>query len=252
MGLLDDAIREHLDLKRRGGADPAEIERAEREALGPVRRDRTSLAFNDEHDDPGLPPPPRNEVVEAPRPAKRRGLLRRSRGNADRLDAVDLDFEEHEPLVRVEPMHRPEEFDDERSDAAGEPFHDDHPRDHELDRDDPPRDHELDRDDPPRDHELDQDDPRDPPRLRIEAPADTVGPPIASAEPSSAAVTGRDRPPADGSFDETAEYNVESTFTAEPAGDDVLEETPEFLQDTPDHDRLWFEQRPPRDFDFDG
>ena len=33
--------------------------------------------------------------------------------------------------------------------------------------------------------------------------------------------------------------------------DDVLEETPEFLQDTPDHDRLWFEQRPPRDFHFD-
>jgi hypothetical protein len=32
---------------------------------------------------------------------------------------------------------------------------------------------------------------------------------------------------------------------------DVLEETPEFLQDTPEHDRLWFEQRPPRDFDFE-
>ncbi|MGH2875923.1 MAG: hypothetical protein ACRDLV_06695, partial [Solirubrobacteraceae bacterium] len=40
MGLLDDAIREHLDLKRRRGADPAEVERAEREALGPVRRNR--------------------------------------------------------------------------------------------------------------------------------------------------------------------------------------------------------------------
>jgi hypothetical protein len=38
MGLLDDAIREHLDLKRRRGGDPTEIERAEREALGPVRR----------------------------------------------------------------------------------------------------------------------------------------------------------------------------------------------------------------------
>jgi hypothetical protein len=37
-----------------------------------------------------------------------------------------------------------------------------------------------------------------------------------------------------------------------PHEEDVLEETPEFLQDTPDHDRLWFEQRPPRDFDFDG
>jgi hypothetical protein len=37
-----------------------------------------------------------------------------------------------------------------------------------------------------------------------------------------------------------------------PAGEqDVLEETPDFLQETPEHDRLWFEQRPPRDFDFD-
>ena len=31
---------------------------------------------------------------------------------------------------------------------------------------------------------------------------------------------------------------------------DELEETPEFLQETPEHDRLWFEQKPPRDFDF--
>ena len=38
-----------------------------------------------------------------------------------------------------------------------------------------------------------------------------------------------------------------------PGGDaaDVLEETPDFLQETPEHDRLWFEQKPPRDFDFD-
>jgi hypothetical protein len=33
--------------------------------------------------------------------------------------------------------------------------------------------------------------------------------------------------------------------------EDVLEETPEFLQDTPESDRLWFEQKPPKDFDFD-
>ncbi len=32
----------------------------------------------------------------------------------------------------------------------------------------------------------------------------------------------------------------------------MLEETPDFLQETPEHDRLWFEQRAPRDFDFDG
>jgi hypothetical protein len=36
----------------------------------------------------------------------------------------------------------------------------------------------------------------------------------------------------------------------EPDPDDVLEETPEFLQETPEHDRLWFEQKPPKDFDF--
>jgi hypothetical protein len=33
MGLLDDAIREHLELKRRSGADPGEVAREQREAL---------------------------------------------------------------------------------------------------------------------------------------------------------------------------------------------------------------------------
>src|SRR5437660_1835893 len=54
MGLLDDAIREHLDLKRRRGADPAEVERAEREALGPVRREPEPL-IDDEAADQALP-----------------------------------------------------------------------------------------------------------------------------------------------------------------------------------------------------
>ena len=36
MGLLDDAIREHLELKRRRGADPGEVARAQREALDPI------------------------------------------------------------------------------------------------------------------------------------------------------------------------------------------------------------------------
>jgi hypothetical protein len=56
----------------------------------------------------------------------------------------------------------------------------------------------------------------------------------------------------------TTEFRVEDHHDEEPGdpepgpADDVLEETPEFLQETPEHDRLWFEQRPPRDFDFDG
>jgi hypothetical protein len=52
---------------------------------------------------------------------------------------------------------------------------------------------------------------------------------------------------------ETVEYDVEGALADEGGREeDVLEETPDFLQDTPDHDRLWFEQKPPRDFDFDG
>jgi hypothetical protein len=39
MGLLDDAIREHLELKRLRGADPGEVARAEQDALGPVRQE---------------------------------------------------------------------------------------------------------------------------------------------------------------------------------------------------------------------
>jgi hypothetical protein len=35
MGSFDEAIRQHLDLKRRRGADPREVAHLEREALGP-------------------------------------------------------------------------------------------------------------------------------------------------------------------------------------------------------------------------
>lgn len=38
MGLLDDAIREHLEFKRLRGADPGEVAREEEEALGAVHR----------------------------------------------------------------------------------------------------------------------------------------------------------------------------------------------------------------------
>jgi hypothetical protein len=44
MGDLDDAIREHLELKRRRGADPAEVAREEHEALSPVTRSHPIVA----------------------------------------------------------------------------------------------------------------------------------------------------------------------------------------------------------------
>ncbi|MDQ8045657.1 MAG: hypothetical protein REI11_13715 [Patulibacter sp.] len=50
--------------------------------------------------------------------------------------------------------------------------------------------------------------------------------------------------------------DAENAFAPEAAPEpqqpegDVLDQTPDFLEETPEHDRMWFEQRPPRDFDF--
>jgi hypothetical protein len=222
MGLLDDAIREHLDLKRRRGADPAELERAEREALGPVRR--------------------KGDVATADYP-----------GDADEaIDAEALDAP-----VGSSPM------------AYDQDEHDDwDPRDDEL----AVHDAEPELEPEPRrrsrrsvtDDEADHDQPRglaarfglrgrrseedEPEELESDEPplADEAATRVHRSGDARAA---RTPPPVD---DETAEHDVPGAHEADDADEDVLEETPEFLQDTPDHDRLWFEQRPPRDFDFDG
>src|SRR3954470_11669174 len=44
MGTLDDAIREHLELKKRAGASEEELERLESEAFGPIRREPVAPA----------------------------------------------------------------------------------------------------------------------------------------------------------------------------------------------------------------
>ena len=57
---------------------------------------------------------------------------------------------------------------------------------------------------------------------------------------------------ADNIDEEESPAPIEEQESGEDAAEeDVLEETPDFLQDSPEHDRLWFEQKPPKDFDFD-
>src|SRR4051794_41580467 len=84
MGALDDAIREHLELKRRHGASDDEIRQAEAEALGPARRgipagdpgvDAAGMTapgagVDAPAVDPAAPPPPAPDsaVHEAPPP----------------------------------------------------------------------------------------------------------------------------------------------------------------------------------------
>ena len=40
-------------------------------------------------------------------------------------------------------------------------------------------------------------------------------------------------------------------FDPDTGHEDVLEDTPRFLEDAPEDDDLWFEQKPPKDFDLD-
>src|SRR3954454_23337191 len=61
MGLLDDAIREHLELKRRRGASSEELERQEQEALGPARQGE----FARPKPEPADAPPPAEESAAA-------------------------------------------------------------------------------------------------------------------------------------------------------------------------------------------
>ncbi len=57
MGLLDDAIREHLELKRRHGADPDEVSRQEEEVLGAAQKAAEFARSGDEAEAPAEPEP---------------------------------------------------------------------------------------------------------------------------------------------------------------------------------------------------
>jgi hypothetical protein len=215
MGLLDDAIREHLDLKRRRGADPAEVERAEREALGPVRRNREPAAAGGvPADAEPLSAAPAYDHADEEGWAAAPDVQEWEAGSAQEIGPEDADPEdwvydsaEDRPPAVARPVSPPplELADDDHVAPAQEP----------------------------------EPEPEVPPRRRF----GRLGRHAAAPAPA---------PVEDVGGGETIEYDIAHADGAQPESDeDVLEETPEFLQDTPDHDRLWFEQRPPRDFDFD-
>ena len=154
MGILDDAIREHLELKRRAGADAADIARLERTAFGDEAPPPAAAA-----EDQPVAAEPAPAEAQAPAPLA-------------------------EPPAVAEPQPEPAPV----APAEPEPV------------EQPTRQFTL--------EELEDAEQHAEPPASVPAPA---------AE--------------DGEVDE-------------------LEETPDFLQETPEHDRLWFEQKPPKDFDF--
>src|SRR3954452_108219 len=172
MGVLDEAIREHLELKRRHGAPETEVSRQEREAFGPG-----SVHGEEVHHEPALDEPG-SFAEEAP-------------AAPTRLHVAEPD--------------------------APEPVEEHHLHDAEL---------EL---EPPRPHG---------------DPADEFPAAAPAAEPLEPEPPVADEPPAAGQpkrgfdLDEVrAPSGADPEIVPadeEPEAEDVLEETPEFLQETPE------------------
>jgi hypothetical protein len=295
MGILDEAIREHLELKRAHGAGDSELKQLEDEAFGQAERPGDEA----EHDPAAEAP---TEFMTQPETAEE-PAARREPTIAD-LQEPPPPFEEPEPAAEApaeeeqpameheivadvpEPEAEPEPdlepsgpSTEERHAIAEQPT-ELYDLDEELAAEGPPN---------PTDEELVEEEISEP-RL---APTDPLAG-LEEAEESEVSVQGPapddddeyddeddafwneqrlsdeldqaleaprgpDPEPADEPEPEAAEEPVpESDEEPEAAeaeaprrDDDVLEETPDFLEETPEDDQLWFEQKPPKDFDFD-
>jgi hypothetical protein len=83
-----------------------------------------------------------------------------------------------------------------------------------------------------------------------EAPRHSVEPPSEELEP----VSEEYEPPPEETPRGAAEPPSEESeidYDPDTGHEDVLEDTPRFLEDAPEDDDLWFEQKPPKDFDLD-
>ncbi|HEV3319930.1 MAG TPA: hypothetical protein VG053_09445 [Solirubrobacteraceae bacterium] len=187
MGLLDNAIREHLELKRLRGADPGLVSREENEAFGPVKDGEPTNTGDDiaaSGDLAGEDAPPGSEQPEGFSNVGQETAELDMRTVLD--DESDRDATSARPVTAGSAVERP---------SSGAP--------HEQGAADD--------------------------SLEWEMPGDGG---------------------AHGS-DGRADDDLPSGESGDEPVEDVLEETPDFLRDTPEQERLWFEQRPPRDFDFD-
>jgi hypothetical protein len=213
MGILDDAIREHLELKRKHGVPDEEVERQQEEALGPARR----------------------EVAQQPEDAEiaaEQGTPAAAEDAAPTAvdDAALFDGEHTGPSAVEEPPvaeHEP---------ALAEPPADEPPL-----AEPPVADHTGLEPAP-----LDDAHGAEPP-----APDEPDEPDEPDAEPDPHDALGDTEPHGFPAVEEDEEDEEDEADEADEDDPDLLEDTPDFLQETPEHDRLWFEQKPPRDFDFD-
>src|SRR5687767_7689844 len=194
MGILDDAIREHLELKRKHGVPEDEVERQEEEALGPARREVAQQPEDAElAADEATPAPAAggDASTASPFDGDSGAPVTDEAAPAEATPAV-----EHEPPPAAEPVLAPEP--------------------------------------PVADH------------TGLEPAADEPDP-----EPDPHAALGDTEPHGFPAVEDDEELEEDEELPASDPEEeedlDVLEDTPDFLQETPEHDRLWFEQKPPRD-----
>jgi hypothetical protein len=268
MGILDDAIREHLDLKRRLGAEDTELARLEDEAFGPPTRpgdpdfpedkpagdvavadpatgevpgtpeeqvaDEVAVAEPLSEELPAQPPPAAQEPPPAPpseEPEPETSAFYDHEGGE--LD-LDLELDEDEDLAEAPPVAAEPESEELSAvpETADEPAVDPTPT--------PEREQPVEA--PIESHDTVE--------HHFEGAIEDTGGGTEVVEDTGEAevVQGED----------TGEAEVvQGELADEPEGaedddgdDDVLEETPEFLRDQPEDDELWFEQGEPKDFDF--
>jgi len=299
MSILDDAIREHLDLKRAHGADESELKRLEDEAFGPPGRPDEPdslaeaptefMATPDADEAAGgrriniadlqEPPPaeraeereePQVESVEAVEPEAEAAPLAPAEDAAQAAPPA----EEKPPVGTEQPAMEHEvvaatgEETEERKAIAEQPTElfdieaemgtEDAPAaepavEIQASRAEPPAEPVAEEDEEDEDFWSDQ-------RLSdelnqaLEAPlTDEHELPPTKDEPES---PGTATDPTAVYEDADAEDGDEGDqarphYDPDTGHEDVLEDTPDFLEDAPEDDELWFEQKPPKDFDFD-
>ena len=314
MSILDDAIREHLELKRAHGADESELKKLEDEAFGPAERPDQSAEAVDPFAEapteflagPGTataepesgerrinvadlqePPPPKPAELE---------------GDAEAGEPKD-EAETAAPEAPGEPAAEPEGPAEEEHPAMehktiAQPAPDERPApptdslqpDPEAPRDEAPSEEreaiaeqptqffdveqqfqETSESASPSDEEL-IDAERTEPRLAPVEPTDDEEPedefdeffseqrlsdelnqaleaPLPD-EPGYDEESDEHELPEDSREHDLPEDSAEHDVPHEPGHADALEDTPEFLEESPEDDDAWFEQRPPKDFDF--
>jgi hypothetical protein len=301
MGILDEAIREHLELKRQHGAGDSELKQLEDEAFGQAERPGSEAASDPLAEAPTefMAQPETTEEPSARREAPTIADLQEPPPPPEEPAPVDeAPVEEEQPAMEheivadapapAEPEVEPEP--ETEIEAAGPTTEERHAiaeqptelHDMEEELGEPPS---------PSDEDLVEEEIAEP-RL---APADPLAG-LAEDEEAEVSVTGPapddddeyddeddafwneqrlsdeldqalEAPPRDPEPELTDEVELDEEIEVEadeepeladdpeaaaPRRDeDVLEETPDFLEETPEDDQLWFEQKPPKDFDFD-